>query len=203
MIFVRCIARAFDCIRKEHLVFLLMGLLASSRLYAQVTGGTISGAVTNASQLAMPNVSVTLKNSATNAARAVSTDPGGSYAASNLAPGNYEMTVEASGFSTHVRTNILLAAGANLIVNVAMQPGDASQVVVETLPVMAESQASTAPGENINASTVRDTPLNGRDWTQLASLEAGVTGIQTGGAQAPRGFGAAISVSGARPDQNS
>jgi hypothetical protein len=54
----------------------------------------------------------------------------------------------------------------------------------------------------VSAATVRNTPLNGRDWTQLAALEAGVTGIQTGGAQAQRGFGAAISVSGARPDQN-
>jgi TonB-dependent Receptor Plug Domain len=44
---------------------------------------------------------------------------------------------------------------------------------------------------------------NGRDWTQLAGLQAGVTGIQTGGINTQRGFGAAISVSGARPDQNS
>ena len=53
---------------------------------------------------------------------------------------------------------------------------------------------------------MRDTPLNGRDWTQLAALQAGVTGVQTGSAQgggnSQRGFGAALSISGARPDQN-
>ena len=83
-----------------------------------------------------------------------------------------------------------------------MQAGDSSQVIGEAVPGNPESQASTATGGNVSASTVRDSPLNGRDWTQLAALQAGVTGIQTGGAQAQRGFGAAISVSGARPDQN-
>ena len=51
-----------------------------------------------------------------------------------------------------------------------------------------------------------DSPLNGRDWTQLATLQAGVTGVQTGSSQgggnSQRGFGAALSISGARPDQN-
>ncbi len=188
--------------KPTHLVLLLAGLLASSGLYAQVSGGTISGTIANPSQLAIPNVRVTLKNVATGTARTVATEPGGSYAASNLAPGAYEMTVEATGFSTQLRTNISVAAGASMLINVVMQPGDSSQVMTETLAVIPETQASSAPAENISASTVRDTPLNGRDWTQLASLEAGVTGIQTGGAQATRGFGAAISVSGARPDQN-
>ena len=69
------------------------------------------------------------------------------------------------------------------------------------------SQASSAVGGNVNASTVRNTPLNGRDWAQLATLQAGVTGVQngsaTGGGNTDRGFGAAVSISGARPDQNS
>src|SRR5437867_12383962 len=49
--------------------------------------------------------------------------------------------------------------------------------------------------------------MTGRDWTQLATRQAGVTGVQTGSAQgggnSERGFGAALSISGARPDQNS
>jgi hypothetical protein len=53
---------------------------------------------------------------------------------------------------------------------------------------------------------VRDTPLNGRDWAALATLQAGVSSIQngsaTGGGNLDRGFGAAVSVSGSRPDQN-
>ena len=60
---------------------------------------------------------------------------------------------------------------------------------------------------NVGKSVVENTPLNGRDWTQLATLQAGVTGVQTGsasgGGNTERGFGAPVSISGARPDQNS
>src|SRR5262249_6082032 len=142
------------------------------------------------------------KNMATGVARVVATGGRGLYTSPNLEPGTYEMTVEASGFTTQVRTNIAVTVGAKLVVNVAMQPGDAGQVTRVASSDITGTQASAAVGGNVNASTVRDSPLNGRDWTQLAALQAGVTGIQTGGAQANRGFGAAISVSGARPDQN-
>jgi hypothetical protein len=68
------------------------------------------------------------------------------------------------------------------------------------------SQASSAVGGSVSSATVQNSPLNGRDWTQLATLQAGVTGVQTGSAQGggntERGFGAALSISGARPDQN-
>ena len=132
----------------------------------------------------------------------VTTDAAGFYTSANLAPGTYELTFEALGFTTQVRTNAVVTVGAKLAVNVVMQTGDPKQVIRETLAAIPENQASSTVSGNVSASTVRDSPLNGRDWTQLAALQAGVTGIQTGGVQAQRGFGAAISVSGARPDQN-
>ena len=57
-----------------------------------------------------------------------------------------------------------------------------------------------------NSSTVRDTPLNGRDWAASATLQAGVSSVQngsaSGGGNMDRGFGSAVSISGSRPDQN-
>jgi hypothetical protein len=173
------------------------------RTNAQVSGGALSGTVTIASGTGILNARVTLKNGATEVSRAIATDAAGFYTFPNLEPGTYEMTVEASGFTTQMRTNIVVAVGSKLAVPVVMQTGDPHQVVRTALSAIPEDQASAAVGGNVSAATVRDSPLNGRDWTQLAALQAGVTGIQTGGAQATRGFGAAISVSGARPDQNS
>ena len=53
---------------------------------------------------------------------------------------------------------------------------------------------------------MRDTPLNGRDWAALATLQAGVSSVQngsaSGGGNTDRGFGSAVSISGSRPDQN-
>src|ERR1700693_5133867 len=132
-------------------ILLLAGLLAfpdllGVRANAQVSGGTISGTVTGATQLAMPNARVTLKNVATGAARAVTTGAGGLYTSPNLEPGTYEMTVEASGFSTQVRTGIAVAVGAKLVVNVAMQAGEPREVIREALPPVAENQSSSTSG---------------------------------------------------------
>jgi len=193
--------------REGRWKLLLAGLLAftnllSIRVNAQVAGGAISGNVAVDSGAGILNARATLKNVATGVERVVTTDARGLYTSANLVPGTYELTFEAEGFTTQVRTNAVVTVGAKLVVNVLMQTGDPTQVTRETLSAIPESQASSTVGGNVNASTVRDSPLNGRDWTQLAALQAGVTGIQTGGAQAQRGFGAAISVSGARPDQN-
>jgi hypothetical protein len=173
------------------------------RTDAQVSGGALSGTVAIESGTGILNARVTLKNAATGVSREIATNAAGFYTFPNLEPETYEMTVQALGFITQVRTNVVVTVGAKLVVNVVMQTGDPRQVARVALAENQETQASAAVSGNVSAATVRDSPLNGRDWTQLAGLEAGVTGVQTGSAQATRGFGAAISVSGARPDQNS
>jgi hypothetical protein len=182
---------------------LAIPVLISLRADAQGAGAVLTGTVADTSRMGVPNARVTLKNIATGDSRAVATGPEGVYVSPNLAPGTYEMTVEAAGFTTQVRVNIAVTVAARLVVNVTMETGDPKEVIRRAVANTAEGQAASATGGNVSASTVRDSPLNGRDWTQLAALEAGVTGIQTGSINAQRGFGAAISVSGARPDQNS
>ena len=194
--------RAFLMKRSWNILLLLTGMLALHvPTDAQAAGGTLSGGVTTM-QRAMPGASIQLRNLSSGAERMVTTGAGGLYAFPDLAPGTYQITVESVGFTTQVRTGIAVTAGAKLMVNVAMQAGNPNQVERVPLSAIPEEQASSTGNGNVSASTVRDSPLNGRDWTQLAALQAGVTGIQTGAAQAQRGFGAAISVSGARPDQN-
>src|SRR2546426_1040458 len=193
------------------MILLVVGLLAFSNilcvsLNAQVSSGSLSGTVTDtASQAPIPDAQVRLINMATGVARTVATDNAGFYTAPDLLPGTYEMTVAAPSFTTQVRTGIAVNVGASLVFNVVMQAGDPARVV--RLTVSGTPGDSPAVSGNVSASTVVNSPLNGRDWTQLATLQAGVTGVQTGSAQgggnSQRGFGAALSISGARPDQNS
>src|SRR5215813_13503346 len=194
------------------MVFLLAGLLAFFNilclsLNAQVSGGSLSGTVTDTSQAAIPDAQVTLINMNTRVARTVATDATGFYTAPDLLPGSYEMTATAPGFTTQVRTGITVNVGANQGFNVVMQAGDPARVVRVSVSATTTDQTSSAVGGNVGTSTVVNSPLNGRDWTELATLQAGVTGVQTGSAQgggnSERGFGAALSISGARPDQNS
>src|SRR2546428_7354826 len=206
--------RNLSCSRRMPItmIFLVASLLAFSNLLcvslsAQVSGGSLSGTVTDTSQAPIPNVPVTLINMATGVARTVATDATGLYTAPDLLPGSYEMTVATPGFTTQIRTGITVNVGSSLVFNVVMQAGDPERIVRVAVSGTPADQASSAVGGNVSASTVVDSPLNGRDWTQLATLQAGVTGVQTGSAQgggnSQRGFGAALSISGARPDQNS
>src|SRR5947208_989968 len=193
------------------MALLAAGVLAFSSvlcigLNAQVSGGVQFGTVMDASQAAIPNVRITLTNVATGVARAVATDATGLYTVPDLLPGSYEMTATALGFTTQVRTDITVNLGARPVLNVVMQAGDSNLVVRVSVSENPVDPASSVTGGNVSSSTVLDSPLNGRDWTQLATLQAGVTGVQTGtaegGGNMERGFGAALSISGARPDQN-
>ena len=174
---------------------------------AQGAAGSLSGSVTGKSGAALPGVSISLKDATTGASRNVTVDKNGIYNAPDLAAGTYELTAKAPGFVTQVWTPVTISVGLDRVLNIAMQPGNPQKIVRLEPPVAPVSQASACCGGSVNSSVVRDTPLNGRDWAQMATLQAGVTGVQngsaTGGGNADRGFGAAISISGARPDQNS
>jgi hypothetical protein len=188
------------------LVALMLFAVFSVTAPAQVAGGSILGTISGPTGGVMPGAQVEVRSMTTGVARTVKSGAGGFYSVPNLTAGAYEMTVSAPGFVTQVRTEIAVNVGTTICLNLAMRPGDAAEVVRQTAAMAAACQASSALGGNASSSVVRNTPLNGRDWAQLATLQAGVTGIQTGSSStagnAERGFGAALSISGARPDQN-
>jgi hypothetical protein len=174
---------------------------------AQVAGGSITGTVTGESGAAMPDVHISVKDVSTGLDRTATSNTAGLYSVPDLSPGNFEMTLSASGFTTQLWTSITVAAGVERILNVVMRAGDPQQVVRVVAPPALVSEPCPAVCGSANASTVRDTPLNGRDWAALATLQAGVSSVQngsaSGGGNTDRGFGAAVSISGSRPDQNS
>lgn len=200
---VRCSLRGQ--FRLVALLWLLFTLVAPCSLSAQVAGGSITGTVMGASGAALPGTQISITNLATGGiVRTVASDAQGFYIAPDLAPGSYEMRVSSPGFVTQVWTSIGIAADSVRVLNLTMLAGSAETIVRNVAPAAPISQNSACCGGNVDSSGVRNTPLNGRDWTQLATLQAGVTGVQTGsaGGNTERGFGAAMSISGARPDQN-
>src|SRR5712671_4711372 len=175
---------------------------------AQVAGGTLSGTITDPSGSVVPNAEVAIKNSATGISRNVTTNADGFYSAANLVPGNYEVSVSAAGFNTEIKKGIVINVGAQPVFNLVLQIGSVSNRVEVTTEAPTVQLASSDISAVVNATTVRELPLNGRSWTDLAALQPGVDTIQTqptfavGADRGNRGFGQQLTISGARPQQN-
>jgi hypothetical protein len=176
---------------------------------AQVVGGSLSGTVLDVSGAVVPNATVDIENPATGVKRAVITDKVGLYVAPNLLPGEYQVTVSAAGFETQVDSGIVLTVGAQQVLNVKMQVGTITSKVQVNAQESTIELASSGLDALVNSQTVRQLPLNGRSWTDLAILEPGVISsaaqqdnISGGSGLGSRGFGNEMSISGARPQWN-
>ena len=176
--------------------------LCASQARAQVSGATLSGTVTDSSGAVIPNAQVAITDVATGVTRTVSSGDAGLYSAPNLLPGTYEIRVTAMGFSTQVRKGITLTVGAQQGLDIKMQVGQVSQTVEVTTEAPTVELTSSTLNAVVNATTVRELPLNGRSWTDLATLQPGVNAIlaqpsfATGGDRGNRGFGSEITISG-------
>jgi hypothetical protein len=175
-------------------------------MHAQVTGATLSGTITDASGAVIAGAQVAIRNTATGITKDSATDSAGFYTVPNLPAGAYEVKVTAAGFNTLV-TNVTLAVGAQQTLNLPMKVGETSQTVqvTEAAPQI-ELTSSTLTGQ-VESQTVLELPLNGRDWTSLATLHPGVNLIETQmdyatSARGNRGFGAELTISGQRTTNN-
>jgi hypothetical protein len=184
-------------------VILVISILEAGQAHAQVAGATLSGTVKDTSGGTIPNAQVTIADVATGVTRNVSSDGAGLYTAPNLLPGTYEVRVTATGFSTKVQKGIALTVGAQQLLDFTMQVGQMSQTVEVTSEAPTVELTSSALSAVVTATTVRELPLNGRSWTDLASLQPGVYSAETHAAvDVNRGFGQQVTISGARPQQN-
>jgi hypothetical protein len=180
--------------------------------YAQVAGGTILGTVTDASGGAVVAAEVAITDLATGVVRTTTSNSVGSYAAPNLLPGKYEIRVTAQGFSVARVKDVILTVGAQQEINLVLSVGNVSEKVQVNESAETVDLATSTLSAEVDENSIRELPLNGRDWAQLATLEPGVNevrnqaavgGVSTGDVvRALRGFGNQLSISGARPQQN-
>src|SRR5438093_7204965 len=181
-------------------VVLLLVFLSASPVRAQVDTGTILGTVTDASGAAINGAKMTLTNEGTSAALSTTTAPDGRYKFTPVRIGSYKLTASFQGFTTITQTNVVVNVGADVVVNFALNPGSVTQTVeVSAAPPVLESQSGSV-GQIVDSRSVNDLPLNGRNFTFLAQLAAGVNTPQAD----TRGNAAsgAFAANGNRPAQN-
>jgi|HubBroStandDraft_4_1064222.scaffolds.fasta_scaffold04544_3 hypothetical protein len=183
-----------------------LGLLFPESSLAQVAGGTILGTVTDQTGAAVVDARIAISNIKTNIERTATTNGDGFYTVPNLIAGDYIVAVSATGFANTIAKGITLTVGAEQQVNLTLRVGGASDHVEVTESASAVELATSALDGVVNSTEVRELPLNGRDWTQLATLQPGVVTVRTQdaitGGRGQRGFGTQLSISGTRPQQN-
>jgi hypothetical protein len=177
-------------------LLLLASVMISNAGWSQTATGSILGTVSDSSGAAVANVAVTIKSLATGTTRSVTTSATGTYSAVALVPGDYLLTYAASGFVTGEKT-ITVAVGGTANGNFTLTVGSTSTRVEVTGDTTASVNTIQAVVEDVQtAKEIEAIPLNGRNFLDLAQLNAGVQ-IQDGGNLDPtkQGF-AGISIQG-------
>src|SRR5216683_2433381 len=187
---------------------LLVILLIPFAVSAQVSGGTISGKVTDSTGALIPGAQVAIRNTATGVTTSLVANEEGVYRGSNLLPGDYEITASAPNFTSFLQKGVTLTVGADLTIDLKLAAG------AVTASIMVSSEAPTVDTTTptlsavVGERTIVELPLNGRDWTSLATLQPGISSIRTqyasGGtaSRGNRGYGDELTITGHRPQEN-
>src|ERR1700736_2802845 len=189
-------------------VCLAICMILASNANAQTSGATLSGTVTDQSGGVVPQATISIKNVATGITRSNTTTAAGFYSAPNLLPGIYEVKAVAQGFTSKIQISVNLTVGEQQVLNFSLQVGQMSQTVEVNTEAPTVDLAASTISAVVSSTTVRELPLNGRSWTDLATLQPGVNSIQTqpdftaGPDRGKRGFGNQLTIVGARPQQN-
>src|SRR5579863_6955752 len=195
--------RGVKTLRKTApLVGLLFALLAAGTARAQSFRGSILGTVTDQSGAALAGAKVTVQNVDTGVARATETNDAGEYNVPELPIGTYTVTIEVSGFETSVTTGIKVDVAAAKRVDATLKTGAISQQVTVSAEVLPQVETtSDTLGETLTSNTVKDIPVNGRDYTKLIYLNPGVSVSPDEISDSPGSFGE-FSMNGARGRSN-
>ncbi len=156
-------------------------LVFSLPALAQTTAGRILGTVNDQSGASVPGATVVVTDTQRGTSRTLTTDDSGGYVAPELLPGTYKVHVEAKGFKTTERPNIVIEVATDVRVDFALQPGQVTQTVVVEEDVPLVNTTSSTLGGTLSNQEINDLPLNGRNYENLLQLRPGVMRYPGGG----------------------
>jgi len=187
-------------IRVLSFLFLVLTTLAIGPLFGQVDTGAIQGTVKDQSGAVVPGVRVTLTNEGTGLSLVTTSGPDGAYIFTPIKSGTYMVAAEFTGFQKVEHRNVVVQVQQRVVVDLTLLPGLLTQTVEVTSAATALQTQDASVGQTVGRQEVNDLPLNGRNYTFLAQISAGVTFGQqdTRGENSTGNFAA----NGTRPAQN-
>ena len=148
--------------------------LATGPLLGQEYRGSFSGSVTDPQGAAIPGVHVVATETRTGTKSTATTDATGAYAIPFLAPGLYEIRVEAPGFKPSVRRGLTLSANGRPVIDIRLEVGGMSESVTVTAEAPMIVSENSSVGQVVTGREVEDIPTNGRAPIMLAGLAIGM-----------------------------
>jgi hypothetical protein len=154
----------------------ILGLISRAAL-AQEATASINGVVKDPTGAAIANAQIELKNVNTAVVRTTASNTDGIYVFPSVAPGAYTMRASASGFTTVTQPETTLEVNQTATFDFHLQIGTAQSTVTVNATAAGVETSTSELGTVVEPAEVNDLPLNGRNFTQLLTITAGVANI--------------------------
>jgi hypothetical protein len=183
----------------KRLFGLALILLSVTALgFGQVTtvnGGSIQGTITDPSGAIISGANITVTANDTGTTRNITTDASGVYVLGPLVPGPYTVKVEKEGFSG-LSVKTVVKTGTVTSGNYQLSLGESTTTVEVDAGALQVNTEQTSVSDVISQEQIKNLPVNGRNFLDLAQVEPGVV-LQSGESFDPTKAGySAISVGG-------
>src|ERR1700721_2774042 len=157
-------------------VSVVVAVCLTPRAFGQATlsFAQLNGTVQDTGGRMIAGAAVSLRDLGTNRSYTAVCNTSGSYVAPNLPPGEYELTVQNSGFAKYVQTGITLSVGQTATVNVTLKVAATTEVVTVTGEAPAVEPTKSEISQVINTVEIQQLPTNGRQFVDFALLTPGV-----------------------------
>jgi hypothetical protein len=178
----RCRRHPNRAVRVALLVVCVAAWAAAAPAQETVNYASVSGRVLDPSGAVVTGAQVTARQTETNLTAAVETDGEGRFRFPYLKVGPYEITIRKAGFTDVIR-RLTLTLGAAFDLPVSLTVGAvAASVDVSARATVLEAARSQIAG-TISQAEVRNLPMNGRNFLDLALLVPGVSPTNVGSTQ--------------------
>ena len=154
---------------------IVQSIAAAAFGQASSTAGAIGGAITDQAGALVSGATVKVRNLDTGLERTIKTEDAGTFRFPTLPVGNYEITVDAQGFSQLKRSGFVVRVGDNLDLKLQLAASGTTEVVNVTAEAPVADPSKTEVATTIDEKSIHELPVNGRRWSQFVTLTPGVT----------------------------
>jgi hypothetical protein len=200
--------------RTASAVIIALMLIAGGMcpLFSQSDAARLQGIITDQSSALVLGAKIQVTDVSTSRTLETTSADNGAWSFPVLPPGNYVLQVSMEGFKP-IKQNVTLQVAQVANINFVLEPGAVSEQLVVTADAALVDSASSDIGTTVETRQIKDLPLNGRNFTQLATLIPGVNrgvpgNVATGQGNNAETFrygtsgGASLVVNGSRPQAN-